>query len=153
MKYARQVQEHLERLNQSLAQLREMIKRNENVEAIQLMTALKPYGISIQQFNVLRILRGQKGVAANLSTVQERMINKMSNTTRLIDKLIEKSFVERIICKENRRKIELFITNKGLVFLNNIDPVIDKVEEKMIGHLKNQDKEKVVSLLKQFDFS
>ena len=129
-----------------------LIKINYEIN-IQLMTALKPYGISIQQFNVLRILRGQKGVAANLSTVQERMINKMSNTTRLIDKLIEKSFVERIICKENRRKIELFITNKGLVFLNNIDPVIDKVEEKMIGHLKNQDKEKVVSLLKQFDFS
>ena len=93
-----------------------LIKINYEIN-IQLMTALKPYGISIQQFNVLRILRGQKGVAANLSTVQERMINKMSNTTRLIDKLIEKSFVERIICKENRRKIELFITNKGLVFL------------------------------------
>ena len=129
-----------------------VIKINYEIN-IQLMTALKPYSISIQQFNVLRILRGQKGVAANLSTVQERMINKMSNTTRLIDKLIEKSFVERIICKENRRKIELFITNKGLVFLKQIDPVIDKVEEKMIGHLKNQDKEKVVSLLKQFDFS
>ena len=54
----------------------------------QLLMVLKPYGISIQQFNVLRILRGQKGVAANLSTVQERMVNKMSNTTRLIDKLI-----------------------------------------------------------------
>ena len=81
-----------------------LIKINYEIN-IQLMTALKPYGISIQQFNVLRILRGQKGVAANLSTVQERMINKMSNTTRLIDKLIEKSFVERIICKENRRKI------------------------------------------------
>jgi len=47
----------------------------------QLMLALKPFGVSIQQFNVLRILRGQKGIAANLSTVQERMVNKMSNTT------------------------------------------------------------------------
>jgi len=129
-----------------------LIKINYEIN-IELMTALKPYGISIQQFNVLRILRGQKGVAANLSTVQERMINKMSNTTRLIDKLIEKSFVERIICKENRRKIELFITNKGLVYLKQIDPVIDKVEEKMIGHLKNEDKQKIVSLLKQFDFN
>ena len=78
------------------------------------MAVLKPYGVSIQQFNVLRILRGQKGVAANLSTVQNLMVDKISNTTRLIDKLIEKSLVERIICKENRRKIELFITDKGL---------------------------------------
>jgi DNA-binding MarR family transcriptional regulator len=129
-----------------------LIKINYEIN-FQLMNALKSFGISIQQFNVLRILRGQKGVAANLSTVQERMINKMSNTTRLIDKLIEKSFVERIICKHNRRKIELYITNEGLVFLKRIDPVIDKVEEKIIGHLKNDDKEKIVSLLKQLEFN
>jgi DNA-binding MarR family transcriptional regulator len=119
----------------------------------QLLMVLKPYGISIQQFNVLRILRGQKGVAANLSTVQERMVNKMSNTTRLIDKLIEKSFVERIICKENRRKIELFITEKGLSFLDQIDPVIDQAEDKMVGHLKKSEKEKIISLLNQLKFN
>jgi len=119
----------------------------------QLLMVLKPYGISIQQFNVLRILRGQKGVAANLSTVQERMVNKMSNTTRLIDKLIEKSFVERIICKENRRKIELFITKEGLTFLEEIDPIIDQAEEKMVGHLNDTEKEKMISLLKQLKFN
>jgi DNA-binding MarR family transcriptional regulator len=114
---------------------------------------LKPYGISIQQFNVLRILRGQKGVAANLSTVQELMVNKMSNTTRLIDKLSVKSFVERIICKENRRKIELFITKEGLTFLEEIDPIIDQAEEKMVGHLNDTEKEKMISLLKQLKFN
>ncbi|MDA8948751.1 MarR family transcriptional regulator [Flavobacteriaceae bacterium] len=129
-----------------------LIKINSEINN-QMMLELKPFGISIQQFNVLRILRGQKGVAANLSTVQERMINKMSNTTRLVDKLIEKSLVERIICKENRRKIELFITEEGLSFLNQIDPVIDRVEEKMVGHLKNTDKEQLVSILKQFKFN
>ena len=80
---------------------------------------LKPFGISLQQFNVLRILRGQNGVPANLSTVQELMVNKMSNTTRIIDKLIDKNFVDRDICKENRRKIELFITKDGLSILKN----------------------------------
>ena len=129
-----------------------LIKINYEIN-IQLMTALKPYGISIQQFNVLRILRGQKGVAANLSTVQERMINKMSNTTRLIDKLIDKTFVERIVCKENRRKIELFITNEGLDFLKKIDPIIDQVEEKMVGSLNNEKKENIVSILNQLNFS
>ena len=58
---------------------------------------LKPFEISLQQFNVLRILRGRKGKAANLNTVQQRMIHKMSNTSRLIDKLIEKKLVERDI--------------------------------------------------------
>ncbi|MFQ3350604.1 MAG: DNA-binding MarR family transcriptional regulator, partial [Candidatus Arcticimaribacter sp.] len=51
----------------------------------ELSSLFKVYGISLPQFNVLRILRGQNGTAANLSTIQERMIHKMSNTTRLID--------------------------------------------------------------------
>ena len=54
--------------------------------------ALKPFDISIQQFNVLRILRGQQGKPANLSTLNERMVTKMSNTTRLVDKLILKEY-------------------------------------------------------------
>ena len=56
------------------------------------LSVLKPYDLSIQQYNVLRILRGQKGKPANLSTIQERMVDRSSNTTRLVDKLIKKGF-------------------------------------------------------------
>ncbi|PKP24934.1 MAG: MarR family transcriptional regulator [Bacteroidetes bacterium HGW-Bacteroidetes-2] len=84
---------------------------------------LKPFDISMQQYNVLRILRGQKGKPANLCTIQERMINKMSNTTRLVDKLIEKGLSERTVCEQNRRKVEIFITEKGLSLLTEIDPL------------------------------
>ena len=66
--------------------------------------ALKPFEVSIQQFNVLRILRGRKGVPANLSTLNERMVTKMSNTTRLVDKLLAKGYVDRVVCESNRRK-------------------------------------------------
>lgn len=89
----------------------------------QVAEMLKPYKISMQQYNVLRILRGQKGNPANLFTIQERMINKMSNTTRLVDKLIDKGFAERTICESNRRKVEILITQKGLDLLTEIDPV------------------------------
>lgn len=89
----------------------------------QVADMLKPYKISMQQYNVLRILRGQKGNPANLFTIQERMINKMSNTTRLVDKLIDKGFAERTICESNRRKVEILITQKGLDLLSEIDPV------------------------------
>ena len=65
--------------------------------------ALKPFEVSLQQFNVLRILRGQKGNPANLSTLNERMVSKMSNTTRLVDKLLNKGFVQREVCESNRR--------------------------------------------------
>ncbi len=94
----------------------------------QLAEALKPFGISNQQFNVLRILRGQKGKPANRSTIQERMVSKMSNTTRLVDKLVDKNLCERIVCPSNRRKVEIRITTNGLELLKKIDPVIDKVE-------------------------
>ena len=116
-----------------------------------LSQAIKHFGISIQQFNVLRILRGQKGEAANLSTIQERMVNKMSNTTRLIDKLIEKEYVERRICKENRRKIELFITKKGTTLLNEIDPVIDQCQEKIVQNLDYKQKDNMIKILKQLN--
>ncbi len=101
--------------------------------------ALKPFQLSLQQFNVLRILRGQKGNPANLSTIQERMIHKMSNTTRLVDKLINKKLVKREICEENRRKVEITITKNGLDLLKKLDVIIDNTEEKIIQHLNKKE--------------
>ena len=93
-----------------------------NTKLNALMThALKPFDVSLQQFNVLRILRGQDGTPANLSTLNERMVTKMSNTTRLVDKLLLKGFVDRKICKENRRKVEIHITAKGIKSLKEMD--------------------------------
>ena len=113
----------------------------------QVGAALKPFDISIQQFNVLRILRGQKGKPANLSTIQERMVSKMSNTTRLVDKLIAKELAERIICEVNRRKVEISITEKGLELLKEIDPKVDEVEEKMIEDLNQEEIEFITNCL------
>jgi DNA-binding MarR family transcriptional regulator len=75
---------------------------------------LKPFGISEQQYNILRILRGQKGNPINLQDISERMVHKMSNTTRLIEKMRVNGLVERVICEHNRRKVEITILPKGL---------------------------------------
>ncbi len=96
---------------------------------------LQAYDITIQQYNVLRILRGQKGNPANLCTIQERMIDRSSNTTRLVDKLIKKEWVERRVCERNRRKVEIFITNNGLDVLQELDPVIDDNNKKIVSNL------------------
>lgn len=88
---------------------------------------LKPYDVSIQQFNVLRILRGQNGQPASLTIVQERMISKMSTTTRLVDKLIKKGFVEKDINIENRRKTDIHITKDGLNFLVKANDLIESI--------------------------
>lgn len=96
---------------------------------------LKSFDISIEQFNVLRILRGQHGKPTNLQDIQDRMVSKMSNTTRLVDKLILKGFVERFICEINRRKVEIFITKKGLEALQRIDPKVLLVETELTAGL------------------
>ena len=107
----------------------------------------KEYEISEQQFNILRILRGQRGKPSSLKTIQKRMVHLMSNTTRLVDKLILKDFVSRETCESNRRKIDIFITDKGLKFLNEINPVIDKSEELMTANLSEEEKNILTKLL------
>lgn len=84
----------------------------------------KSYGLSVQQYNVLRILRGQHPKAAMLSQITERMIDKMSNATRLVDKLKQKGYVTRDLNETNRRQVDIRITEKGLVLLAQIDKVI-----------------------------
>ncbi|WP_271783027.1 MarR family winged helix-turn-helix transcriptional regulator [Aquimarina algiphila] len=100
---------------------------------------LKTYDISIQQFNVLRILKGQKGKPANLSTIQERMVSKMSNTTRLVDKLIYKGYVKRDTCPSNRRKVEITITQEGKTFIDNISPIMTTFEDQLTSNLSKED--------------
>lgn len=109
----------------------------------------KQYDISAQQFNVLRILKGQKGKPANLATIQERMIHKNSNTTRLIDKLIIKGLVERTVCPENRRKVEIIITKNGLSLLDTIDPELNTLEENIIQPLTVEEAEILNTLLEK----
>ncbi|MFQ3350329.1 MAG: DNA-binding MarR family transcriptional regulator, partial [Candidatus Arcticimaribacter sp.] len=113
----------------------------------ELSSLFKVYGISLPQFNVLRILRGQNGTAANLSTIQERMIHKMSNTTRLIDKLIDKGYVNRFVCEKNRRKIELFITDQGLKLLKSLDRISDNKEKRLLKNLNIKEKEELIRIL------
>ena len=79
--------------------------------------------------------------------VQQRMVNRMSNTTRLIDKLIEKNLVKREICTDNRRKIELSITQRGLDLLVKLDPLISNEEEKLMRSLTVNEKKQLFGLL------
>ena len=107
---------------------------NDRINAI-----LKTFGLTTPQFNVLRILKGQKGQPTNLSTIQDRMISKMSNTTRIVDKLIEKELVSRQICKDNRRKIEIFITENGHQLLDQVNPHFEKEERLMTSQLNENE--------------
>lgn len=112
--------------------------------------ALKPFEVSGQQFNVLRILRGQNGKPANLNTLNERMVTKMSNTTRLVDKLILKGFVSREVCSSNRRKVEIIITEKGEMALKKMDLAVKQAEKKVLSPFNKQELEQLNILLNKF---
>lgn len=111
---------------------------------------LKPYEISGEQYNVLRILRGQKGNPANMSVIQERMLAKTSNTTRLVDKLLLKELVTREVCPVNRRKIEVLITNKGLDVLKELDPKVTEHEEFFSNNLNADEISQLNQLLEKY---
>ena len=82
---------------------------------------LKKFTITPEQFNVLRILRGNHPNPMMLAEITARMIDKNSNCTRLVEKLRQKGFITREICKNNRRQVDISITDKGLQLLKKID--------------------------------
>ena len=101
--------------------------------------ALHPYGLSIQQFNVLRILRGCKEKPVSLQYLTSRIIHKTSNTTRIVDRLLKKKLVQRKPCAQNRRMVEINITKAGLKVLTTIDPVINKKENEVASRLSKKE--------------
>lgn len=121
----------------------------QNIVADKFNEVLKQYEISGEQFNVLRILRGQKGQPTNMCLIQERMIAKTSNTTRLVDKLLHKGYVTREICPENRRKMEVMITDEGLKLLSELDPKIIAYEENIVNKLNLNEVEQLNILLEK----
>lgn len=86
----------------------------------------KPHGLSPEQYNVMRILRGQNGVATTVSSIQERMLNKMSNASRLVEKLKLKGLVDRKECPADRRQVDILITEKGLELLKTIEKQVEE---------------------------
>jgi len=82
---------------------------------------LKKFGITPEQFNVLRILRGSFPRPMMLAEITERMIDKSSNCTRLVEKLKQKGLVNRVTCEKNRRQVDISITDKGQALLKKID--------------------------------
>lgn len=89
---------------------------------------LKNYDLSEQQFNILRILRGQGKNPASITLLKERMLDKMSDVSRLVERLRAGGLVDRSVCPHDRRAVEVVITQQGLAVLDSIDEDIDKVD-------------------------
>ena len=106
----------------------------------------KKFGITGQQFNILRILRGQHPKPATIKLLKERMIDKMSDASRIVEKLRVKGFVERDISASDRRHCDVLISAKGLKLLDDIDKD-QKCIDDFLSNLSSTEKEQLNNLL------
>ncbi|WP_457611005.1 MarR family winged helix-turn-helix transcriptional regulator [Lutibacter sp.] len=100
---------------------------------------LKQYALSIQQYKVLRSLKDLNGKPTDLLTLQSQMVSKNSNTTRLVEKLRLKGLITRRQNEENRRKVDINITELGLNLLDEIAPAQLKFEKSIVGNLSKKE--------------
>ncbi|MBC8051707.1 MAG: MarR family transcriptional regulator [Sphingobacteriaceae bacterium] len=89
---------------------------------------LGKYKITTQQFNVLRILRGQYPGPATINLLKDRMLDKMSDASRIVERLVQKGLVTRCVNQKDRRAVDIVINDKGLELLKKLDPVITPID-------------------------
>ena len=111
-----------------------------------LNSALKQYNVSIQQFNVLRILKGQHPKPVSVNDITDRMIDKMSNASRLVEKLRLKGFVERNKCSFDKRQVDVSITNSGIAILDQLNLVIGGLISSH-NHVSSEEYQQINTLL------
>ena len=108
---------------------------------------LKEFDIYEPQFNVLRILRGAKGKPISANAILEKMIQRSSNITRIVDKLTAKGLVERTLSTDDRRKMDIVITDKGLDLLKKLDKKVEALHKPMMNNLSAEEAETLKRLI------
>ena len=98
----------------------------------------KDSGITVQQYNVLRILRGQYPNPCSIKLIKERMLDRMSDTSRIVDKLLAKKLLQRNECPDDRRSVNVIITDHGLELLKSLD-YIDDLSKQMLKALSTEE--------------
>ena len=94
-----------------------------------LESVFKEKDITHQQFNILRIIRGAHPKPVTVKYIRERMLDKMSDVSRIVEKLREKGYLERKECPDDRRNVDITITEKGLEYLKELDVIISATEK------------------------
>ena len=110
---------------------------------------LKEFDISNEQYNVLRILRGNRGGKYNLCEVQERMLNRTANATRLVEKLRKRGLVSRQPNEEDRRRVDIAITQEGLSLLVEMDQPTEEMNRRTVEALSSEEALTLTRLLER----
>lgn len=101
--------------------------------------------ITHQQYNILRILKGS-GKPLSTLQIRERMIDKMSDTSRIVERLLKKDLVDKVVCSHDKRLVDVTITNKGLHLLDRLDKDISQIDDILNG-LSSEDAQMLNDLL------
>lgn len=109
------------------------IQYRSNVLTNRIQAVFKEDGITLQQYNVLRILRGQYPEAVSINLIKERMLDQNSDVSRLITRLQTKKLIERKVCPGDRRQMNIRISDSGLELLNALDTKVDKINNCIKG--------------------
>jgi DNA-binding MarR family transcriptional regulator len=93
----------------------------------------KDFGVTMQQFNILRILRGQNQNSISAAEIKQRMLDRNSDVSRLLDRLIDKKLVTKTQCESDKRATDVMITSNGLKLLAKIDVRLDEIDSKVLN--------------------
>lgn len=99
---------------------------------------IKPYQLTHQQYNILRIVRGAAGKPVSLKYIKERMLDKMPDASRIVDKLYQKALLKRVECAQDRRSVDITITEKGLQLLAQMDENAEEMDNLLSGFDEKQ---------------
>ena len=106
----------------------------------------KPYNISIQQFNVMRILKGQHPKAVSVNDIADRMVDKMSNASRLVEKLRIKGLIKRTQSPSDKRQVDIHLTKSGLSQLEILNEIVDNARQDF-RHISEEEYEVLNTIL------
>ncbi len=123
------------------------IERTAAVLAHATAEALKPYGITRTQYNVLRILRGAGPAGLCRNEVRDRLVTQVPDVTRLLDRMEETGLIERIRDTNDRRMVNTHITRAGLKVLDELDAPIAEIHQGQLGHMSRRDLQQLIDLL------
>jgi DNA-binding MarR family transcriptional regulator len=114
-----------------------------------LSAVVEPHGITLQQYNVLRILRGSGGAGLPTLDIAERMIERAPGITRLMDRLESKGLVKRERCDEDRRQVLCWINPAGLDLLERLEESMAGADRECLGMLSRRELQQLIGLLDQ----
>ena len=93
----------------------------------------KQYDLTLQQYNVLRILKGQYPIPISTSDLRERMLDRMSDASRIVERLYKKNLVIRKVCQNDKRKLDIVLSVKGMEIIDRLEEVVDQLDGFLSG--------------------